>query len=223
MKDLSLTEEDYLKTIYQLASINHFKEEVGTNEIAQKINISAASVTDMLRKLSQKQYIHYIKYQGVTLTEVGKEHAVMVIRKHRLWETFLVNKLKFRWDEVHEIAEQLEHIQSVLLINRLDEFLDFPAHDPHGEPIPNEKGEFKLQNRITLQEAPVGAPLSVIGVEQDSTSFLQYLNKIKVNIGTGLRVLERIDYDSSLEVEIETQKTLMISREVSENIYVQTI
>lgn len=223
MKDLTLSEEDYLKTIYQLASINHFKEGVGTNEIAQKINISAASVTDMLRKLAQKSFIHYVKYQGVTLTEAGKEHAILVIRKHRLWETFLVNKLKFRWDEVHEIAEQLEHIQSVLLINRLDEFLDFPAYDPHGEPIPNEKGEFKPQNRITLQEAPVGAPLAVIGVEQDSSSFLQYLNKIKVNIGTGLRVLERIDYDASLEIEIETQKTLMISREVSENIYVQTI
>ncbi len=223
MKELSLTEEDYLKTIYQLAALSQFKEGVGTNEIAQKISISAASVTDMLRKLSQKEYINYVKYQGVTLTEVGKAHAVLVIRKHRLWETFLVNKLKFRWDEVHEIAEQLEHIQSALLINRLDEFLDFPAFDPHGDPIPNEQGEFKTQMRITLQEAPMRVALVVVGVEQDSANFLQYLNKIKVNIGTRLVVLEKIAYDASLEVEIENQKTLMISREVSENIYVKTI
>lgn len=220
MKDLSLSEEDYLKTIYQLSALTHFKEGVGTNEIAQKISISAASVSDMLRKLAQKGFINYVKYQGVTLTEAGKQHAVSTIRKHRLWETFLVEKLRFRWDEVHEIAEQLEHIQSPLLINRLDEFLEFPAFDPHGDPIPNEDGEFKQMSRITLQEAPIGAPLRVIGVEQDSTTFLQFLNKIKVNIDTVLRVLERIDYDASLEIEIEGQKTLMISREVSENIYV---
>jgi DtxR family Mn-dependent transcriptional regulator len=222
MKELSLTEEDYLKTIYQLWAFNHFNEGVSTNEIAQKNNISAASVTDMLRKLSQKEYINYVKYQGVTLTEAGKQHAVSIIRKHRLWETFLVHKLKFRWDEVHEIAEQLEHIQSPLLINRLDEFLDFPAFDPHGDPIPNDKGEFKHLNRITLREAPTGVALRVVGVEQDSTAFLQHLNKIKVNINTILQILERSEYDASLEIQIAEQQTLMISREVSENIYVIT-
>ncbi len=219
--ELSLTEEDYLKTIYQLAELNQFSDGVGTNDIAQKIRISAASVTDMLRKLSQKAFINYIKYQGVTLTEAGKQHAIYVIRKHRLWETFLVQKLNFRWDEVHEVAEQLEHIQSALLINRLDEFLEFPAFDPHGEPIPNEQGEFTHQKRIPLKDAPIGEHIRVIGVEQDSTSFLQFLNKIKVNINTILRILERNDYDSSLEIEIEGQKTVMISREVSENIYIK--
>jgi len=218
--ELSLTEEDYLKTIYQLSELNQFTEGIGTNDIAQKIRISAASVTDMLRKLAQKNIINYVKYQGVTLTDVGKQHAIYIIRKHRLWETFLVQKLKFRWDEVHEIAEQLEHIHSNLLINRLDEFLAYPSYDPHGDPIPNEQGEFMHQKRMLLKDAPLGEEVRVVGVEQDSTFFLQFLNKIKVNIHTILCVNEKIEYGASLEITVAGQLPVMISKDVSENIYI---
>jgi DtxR family transcriptional regulator, Mn-dependent transcriptional regulator len=219
---LSLTEEDYLKAIYHLSAPD-FAQGVSTNDIAKRIDLSAASVSDMLKKLSQKNLINYIKYQGVTLTEQGKAHAIYTIRKHRLWETFLVEKLKFSWDEVHEIAEQLEHIQSPLLVQKLDEFLNFPAYDPHGDPIPNEKGEIAPQKRIVLKDAPRFEILKVIAVEQHSQAFLKYLNKIKINIGTVLEVIERIEYDGSLEIRIDKHRELIISSEAANNIYVSKL
>lgn len=217
---LSLTEEDYLKAIYQLS--DHQRDKfISTNDIARKIDISAASVSDMLKKLSQKELINYVKYQGVQLTEEGKKMAIYIIRKHRLWETFLVEKLKFSWEEVHEIAEQLEHIHSPALISKLDAFLDFPTYDPHGDPIPNEKGEITLSKRIILKDAPLNKELKVVAVEENSTQFLKYLNKIKVNIGTVLKIIEKIEYDESFEIHLVNEnKVTMISREVSENIYV---
>jgi DtxR family Mn-dependent transcriptional regulator len=219
---LSLTEEDYLKAIYHLSETDKMQG-VSTNDIAKRIELSAASVSDMLKKLAQKEMINYVKYQGVTLTDIGRKLAVSIVRKHRLWETFLVEKLKFTWDEVHEIAEQLEHIQSTLLIKKLDEFLNYPNYDPHGDPIPNEKGEIIPQKRILLKDAPVGEPLRVVAVEEHSPAFLKYLTKIKVNIGTAVKVLEKIDYDESIEIEIDSTKIMMISREVSENIYVTKV
>ena len=219
---LSLTEEDYLKAIYYLSE-NNSEKGISTNDIAKRIEISAASVSDMIKKLSQKNLVNYVKYQGVTLTKGGKQIAVNIIRKHRLWETFLVEKLKFSWDEVHEIAEQLEHIQSSTLIERLDEFLDFPEYDPHGDPIPNEKGEIIKRKRINLKNCPLDQTLKVIAVEEGSPLFLQHLNKIKVNIGTHIKVLEKIEYDESLEIEIDQQRTIMISKDVAENIYVTKV
>lgn len=216
---LSLTEEDYLKAIYHLSD-NDFSKEISTNDIAKRIDISAASVSDMIKKLSQKNLVHYVKYQGVTLTLEGKNLATYIIRKHRLWETFLVEKLKFSWDEVHEIAEQLEHIQSLKLITRLDEFLNFPEFDPHGDPIPNEKGEITIQKRIILKNAPLNEWLCVIAVEENSPLFLKHLTKIEIHIGTNLMVVERNDYDSSIEVQISQGKRLMISKDVAENLYV---
>lgn len=220
--NLSLTEEDYLKAIYHLSEISLDKG-IATNEIARKIEISAASVSDMIKKLSQKKMIHYVKYQGVTLTEEGKKHAIYIIRKHRLWETFLVKKLKFSWDEVHEVAEQLEHIQSKLLIKRLDEFLEYPEYDPHGDPIPNEKGEIIQRKRINLESSPLRERLKVIAVEESSPLFLKHLNKIQVNIGTEIQVLEKIEYDSSLEIEIDKERVVMVSKDVAENIYVAKV
>lgn len=216
---LSLTEEDYLKAIYHLSE--HAPERgISTNEIARKIDLSAASVSDMLKKLAQKDLIHYVKYQGVTLTEMGRKQALYLVRKHRLWETFLVDKLHFSWDEVHEIAEQLEHIQSRTLIERLDAFLDYPSFDPHGDPIPNQKGEIVAQKRISLKNAPLSQPLQVIAVEESSPLFLKHLNKLSIQIGTALRVLERSEYDESLEIVLSEDKILMISKDVAENIYV---
>src|SRR6478752_3743676 len=145
---LSLTEENYLKAIYHLSEDGTI--DVSTNAISDALNTKPASVSDMLKKLSQKEVINYIKYQGVSLTPSGRKIALQIIRKHRLWEVFLVEKLKFNWDEVHEIAEQLEHIQSNLLIERLDEFLGFPPFDPHGDPIPNERGEMKAKKHTPL-------------------------------------------------------------------------
>ncbi len=216
---LSLTEEDYLKAIYYLSESNPDRG-ISTNEIAKRIDISAASVSDMLKKLNQKKLLHHIKYQGVTLTALGKEFALHLIRKHRLWETFLVQKLNFSWDEVHEIAEQLEHIQSKTLVERLDAFLGYPAFDPHGDPIPNAKGEIITQKRIHLKNAPFQKVLEVVAVEENTPQFLKYLNKINIQIGTRLKVLDCIEFDNSLEIEINQQQTLMVSREVAENIYV---
>ena len=216
---LSLTEEDYLKAIFYLSDYD-FEKGVSTNDIAKRIEISAASVSDMMKKLSQKKMINYVKYKGVTLTEEGKQYAIDIIRKHRLWETFLVEKLKFSWDEVHEIAEQLEHIQSIKLTNRLDEFLDFPAFDPHGDPIPNEKGEITRQKRMSLKISPLHTVLKVVAVHESTPLFLKYLNKIQVNIGTQIKVIDKIAFDESLEIEIDAQKILMVSKEVAENIFV---
>ncbi|NJL13899.1 MAG: metal-dependent transcriptional regulator [Microscillaceae bacterium] len=216
---LSLTEEDYLKAIYHLSELAP-ERGISTNEIARKIDLSAASVSDMLKKLAQKDLIHYVKYQGVTLTEMGRQQALYLVRKHRLWETFLVDKLHFSWDEVHEIAEQLEHIQSRTLIERLDAFLDYPSFDPHGDPIPNQKGEIIAQNRISLKNAPLSQPLQVIAVEETSPLFLKHLNKLRIQIGTALRVLDRSAYDESLEIVLSEDKVLMISKDVAENIYV---
>jgi DtxR family transcriptional regulator, Mn-dependent transcriptional regulator len=215
---LTLTEENYLKAIYHLSQDG--KLEVTTNSISEALQTKPASVSDMLRKLSQKEVIHYIKYQGVSLTGKGKREALQIVRKHRLWEVFLVNKLKFNWDEVHEIAEQLEHIQSKLLIKRLDEFLGFPHHDPHGDPIPNEEGEMQSKKQFSLSELPMGAQGIVMGVKETSPLFLQYLDKVNIYIGAKLKIVDKIEFDSSLEIQIDGKKTLIISSEVGKNILV---
>lgn len=217
--NLSLTEEDYLKTIYHLSE-NIDNEGISTNDIAKRIDISAASVSDMIKKLSQKKLINYVKYQGVNLTELGKLTAVKIIRKHRLWETFLVEKLRFTWDEVHIVAEQLEHIDSDLLIQRLDEFLEYPQIDPHGDAIPNENGEFIIIKRILLKVAPIHENLKVVAVEENSPIFLKYLNKLQINLGTNIKIIDKIDYDDSLEIQINQSKVMMITKEVAENLYI---
>ena len=162
----SYTEENYLKVIYHLSEISH---PVQTNAIADRIQTKAASVTDMIKKLSEKELVHYVKYQGVTLTEKGKLTAINIVRKHRLWEVFLVDKLNFKWDEVHEVAEELEHIQSNLLIERLDEFLDFPKVDPHGDPIPDKNGNFAEMTFTKLSKLKNGDKGNITGVSEHSS------------------------------------------------------
>lgn len=220
MIKLSLNEEDYLKTIYQI-SVKQGGSEVSTNDIAKRISLSAASVSDMLKKLAQKELIHYVKYQGVSLTPEGRNIAIDLVRKHRLWETFLVEKLGFSWEEVHEIAEQLEHIQSDKLIERLDEFLGFPAFDPHGDVIPNSKGEFTERRKKNLSQISENQVVKVVAVEENSAIFLKHLNKIDIQIGTVLKVIEKADYDKSIEIEMQaTGKRQNISKEIAENLYV---
>ena len=217
---LTLVEENYLKAIYHLSGGGI--DSVSTNALAENMNNKAASVTDMLKKLAEKKMIEYEKYRGVNISRKGKREALKVIRKHRLWETFLVDKLDFNWDEVHEVAEQLEHIKSTLLIEKLEEFLGFPAIDPHGHPIPDKDGNLHEIIRIQLSEAPEGKICKVLSVKHGSPSFLKYLSKIGVSIGATVKILEKVDFDQSMEVLIGGETKAFISREASENILVKS-
>lgn len=214
----SFTEENYLKAIFKHSQ----KEdgEVSTNSIAEELNTKAASVTDMLRKLSDKGLVNYEKYKGVTLTKAGRSIAVSTIRKHRLWEVFLCDKLNFNWDEVHEVAEQLEHIHSDLLIDRLDDFLDNPKTDPHGDVIPNKKGEFPAEEQLSVSDAKVGVKYTISGVSAEDTNFLKYLDKLDIKLGLAFEIEERFDFDESLQVKIDEKRSIQISKEVAQNLFV---
>jgi DtxR family transcriptional regulator, Mn-dependent transcriptional regulator len=214
---LSFTEENYLKAIYHLSDGG--LKSVLTNEIADTMETKPASVTDMVKRLATKSMITYERYYGVNVTKAGKTEALSIIRKHRLWETFLVEKLGFSWDEVHDVAEQLEHIQSPLLIEKLDEFLGFPSADPHGHPIPDKHGKFHVSRQIPLAES-TGKKAIARAVKNSSPAFLQYLSKIGIYIGATLQVLEKIEFDNSLEVQIDGKKKIYISKEASENILI---
>jgi DtxR family Mn-dependent transcriptional regulator len=214
---LSFTEENYLKAIYHLADGG--AKAVLTNEIADSMNTKAASVTDMIKKLSNKNFISYEKYYGVKITKQGKIEALTIIRKHRLWETFLVQKLQFNWDEVHEIAEQLEHIQSPLLIEKLDEFLNFPKSDPHGEPIPDRHGKVQLQAQGCLHDQAVGYKGNIVAVKDSDSNLLKYLNKIGATPGTKIELVGKEEYDESIEISV-VDKNFTISKSVAQNILV---
>jgi DtxR family Mn-dependent transcriptional regulator len=194
---------------------------VNTNAIAAMLDTKASSVTDMLKKLSEKEWIHYQKYQGVSLTDKGKFNAKIIVRKHRLWEVFLVEKLGFAWDEVHEVAEELEHIQSEKLINQLDQFLNFPSFDPHGDPIPNAKGEIIKIEKQLVSEIEVGKTITCVGVKDTSVDFLQYLNKQNISLGTKMKVLEKEPFDGTLKIEINNS-VLVISDKIANNLYVKS-
>ncbi|MCJ8166206.1 metal-dependent transcriptional regulator [Pontibacter sp. E15-1] len=213
----SFTEENYIKNIFKLSE--NGTQEVNTNAIAEALDTKAASVTDMLRKLSAKELVNYVKYRGVSLTDEGKRVALQVIRKHRLWEVFLVEKLKFSWDEVHDVAEELEHVGSSLLTKRLDEFLGHPQFDPHGDPIPTENGELHLKKQRLLAELEVNDGGVVVGVNDSQPLFLQYLDKMGISLGSRIMVLDRFGYDNSLEISLEDDKRLVVSSEVSKNIF----
>lgn len=215
---LSFTEENYLKAIYRLSDGG--SKAVMTNEIAESMNTRAASVTDMVKKLSGKNMISYEKYYGVKITRQGKNAALMVVRKHRLWETFLVEKLNFTWDEVHEVAEQLEHIQSVLLIEKLDSFLGHPTVDPHGHPIPDKHGRIQEIKYLSLCELDVRKKTYIRSVRNASPSFLQYLSKIGVYIGAAVCILEKVEFDGSLELQIDGRKRVFVSKEAAQNLLV---
>ncbi len=214
----SFTEENYLKAIYKLQEKT--EAEVSTNDIASVVQTKAASVTDMLKKLAEKKMILYKKYQGVSLTPLGTKVALAIVRKHRLWESFLVEKLKFKWDEVHDIAEQLEHIESEELIDRLNEFLDFPQYDPHGDPIPTKNGIFNGRKMNVLYEMPVGYIGNISGVSEHSTLFLRHLEKIGIALGVKVRVEDKNEYDNSFWISIENNEPLFISKEVAQNLLV---
>jgi len=216
---ITLAEENYLKAILVI-SLNT-NEKASTNAIADEISTSAASVSDMLKKLQEKELIKYEKYKGVELSEQGNKLATSIIRKHRLWETFLVNKLDFNWGEVHDVAEQLEHIKSVELVDRLDSFLGFPKFDPHGEPIPTKDGDIPTTNTIPLNELQARTKGKVMGVTLDEKSFLDYLTKLNISIGTKIELLEKISFDQSLSINIENTNQ-HISNDVAKHLLIKT-
>ncbi|MCL9809631.1 metal-dependent transcriptional regulator [Flavobacterium luminosum] len=211
------SEENYLKVIYHLSSAS--PKGVNTNAIAAMMDTKASSVTDMIKKLAEKEMVLYQKYQGVSLTEQGLLAAKMIVRKHRLWEVFLVEKLDFSWDEVHDVAEELEHIKSEKLINKLDAFLNFPSEDPHGDPIPNQYGEIQKTDKQLLSEATVGKNYICVGVKDSSSAFLQYLNKQKIALGTPMKILEKETFDQTLLVEIEGEDKVL-SHKIASNLYI---
>ncbi len=214
----SFTEENYLKIIYHLSQNND--EAVQTNAIAERMQTKAASVSDMIKKLAEKQLINYKKYQGVKLTITGKLAAINIIRKHRLWEVFLVEKLNFKWDEVHDIAEDLEHIRSADLIERLDEFLSFPKSDPHGDPIPDKEGNFDSIPFRKLNKLKIGDEGLIMGVSEHSPPFLRHLEKLGLTLGRKVRITEIIDFDGSVELTVD-QKKIIVSREVAKHILIR--
>jgi DtxR family Mn-dependent transcriptional regulator len=212
----TLSEENYLKIIYNLDRQGIKK--IRPTSIAEALNNNPPSVIDMLKKLGDKKLLVYEKAKGVKLTPNGKTVAVSVIRRHRLWEVFLLEKLAYGWDQVHEIAEQLEHVQSPDLADRLDKFLGSPLYDPHGDPIPTAKGEIASMDRIMLEEANTGKTYKVVGVKDTSLEFLQYLKKLDIGIGTKITVLEKISFDHSIVIQIGKNSQTTVSKAFSQNL-----
>jgi len=215
---MTISEENYIKVIYHLSLV--LPKGVTTNAIAEKLETKASSVTDMLKKLAEKKWVFYQKYQGVSLTENGNLIAKMIVRKHRLWEVFLVEKLDFSWDEVHDIAEQLEHIKSEKLINKLDNFLGNPTEDPHGDPIPDADGKIvKIEKRL-LAELDKNQTGICVGVKDTSSDFLKYLDKHEIALGSQIEIIEKENFDNSLKIKIGN-KEVTISNKIASNLYIQ--
>lgn len=218
MIKLTHAEENYLKAIYQLSDAG--KKGVSTNDISGEMNTKPASVSDMLRKLGEKEVIEYRKYYGVHITEEGKILALRTIRKQRLWEVFLVDKLRFSWDEVADVANELVHVQSPILIQRLDEYLGFPKFDPHGDPIPDEYGDVRSRPRLPLTEIELNGTGQIVAVNDKSAAFLRYLDKVGAYIGARIKVLEKVEFDGSIEILVDNKKTIFMSKDVAGNILV---
>ncbi len=210
------TEENYIKAIYHL---QHASNKVSTTSLSEEMNTKPASVTDMLKKLRAKRILHYQRYKGFNLTETGNRKALSIIRKHRLWEYFLVNKLSFEWDEVHQVAEELEHITSNKLVTRLDNFLGNPSFDPHGDPIPDQNGRIKNIKQTNLTIIPLKKTATVSSVKNQSDEMLDMLKHYQIGIGTKLKVIRRFEFDGSVEIKIDRQPVTVISKQVAQNVF----
>jgi DtxR family Mn-dependent transcriptional regulator len=217
---LSQAEENYVKAIYSLELSN--SNNVSTTLIAKMLKTKASSVTDMLKKLADKELVNYEKYKGVSLAINGKRSAVKIVRKHRLWEVFLVNKLNYSWDKVHELAEQLEHIKSDSLIDRLDAFLEFPTHDPHGDPIPDKSGKIEHHKNVMLSSVDIHKSCVVIGVKDSSSAFLKFLDNSKIKLGGTLKIISKEEFDNSMIIE-NNNTSISISHQISKNLFVKII
>lgn len=217
MLNYSTSEENYIKAIFHLQRQDGT---VTTNELANELKTKPASVTDMMKKLKVKKLLHYQPYQGFRLSSEGSKVALGIIRRHRLWEYFLAEKLKFSWDEVHEVAEDLEHVSNKKLIDKLDEYLGFPRVDPHGDPIPDANGRIEASKKISLTELPVNIPATVTSVSDQSSEILELLQHKKISIGTKLEMKRKFEFDNSMEIRIGRNPAFTISKELAENIFV---
>ena len=214
----SASKENYLKAIF------HLQQEqlsVSTNALAQALHTKAASVTDMLKKLKAQKLLHYEKYKGVKLTIEGRKIAILIIRKHRLWEYFLVHKLGFGWEEVHEMAEELEHVTSKKLIDRLEEFLGFPETDPHGDPIPDLQGRMAVSKQVNLADMPVNTVCIVSNIGDQTSEIMELLNHKNIRIGTKMEVKKKFSFDHSLEIKLRNQPAFTISEHLAKNLFVK--
>jgi DtxR family Mn-dependent transcriptional regulator len=214
----TLAEENYLKALVKL-TLEKGSELVGTNELAMHLSVKPATVSEMLKKLKDKSLIEYEKYSKIALTKKGKKLGIDVLRKNRLWETFLYEKLEFTWDEVEEVAEHLEHISSPKLIEKLDKFLDFPSFDPHGNPIPNNKGELLVQFKKTLAEVEVGHSCKMIAIKESSNSFLQYVMNVGLVLNNKINVIRKQEFDLLIDIEVNGNIST-VSQKFAENIFV---
>ena len=217
--NFTATEENYIKNIYHLQQARGYAT---TNELAAAIKAKPASITDMLKKLKAKKLINYEPYKEFNLSYQGRKVALGIIRKHRLWEFFLVEKLQFGWDEVHEVAEELEHITSKLLIDKLDAFLDYPRFDPHGDPIPDSNGKMSLQQQVNLLSIDFNIQAEVTSVGNQSTELLELLKHKNIHIGTVLEVKKKFGFDNSLELKIKNQPSVTISEQLARSLFVRT-
>jgi DtxR family transcriptional regulator, Mn-dependent transcriptional regulator len=215
----TFSEENYLKAIFRLSQMAEVKK-ISTGAIAEALGNNPASVVDMIRKLTEKQLIEYDKKRGVKLTQQGQKDAIQIVRKHRLWEVFLLEKLGYRWDEIHDIAEELEHIKSPDLADRLDQFLGFPEYDPHGDPIPKANGKMAKSFSASLADGKVGGTYRVAAVRDTSSAFLQYLQKLNIRIGTQIKLIEQIAFDQSLVISIDNGEPATVSSKFGENILI---
>lgn len=218
--NFTIAEENYIKAIYHLQQVDG---NVTTNELATELSTTAASVTDMLKKLKTKKLVNYEKYQGFRLSAEGKKVALTIIRKHRLWEYFLVEKLQFGWDEVHEVAEELEHITSKKLIDKLDAFLSYPKFDPHGDPIPDSSGKMIVQKQVNLIDLPVNEAAEIISVGSQSTELLELLKHKNLGIGTAIEVKKKFAFDHSIEIKIKGQAPFIISQQLAQALFVKPV
>ncbi|MFN5641912.1 MAG: metal-dependent transcriptional regulator [Sphingobacteriales bacterium] len=212
------TEENYIKAIYHLQGAD---DVVTTNALSAELKTRPASVTDMLKKLKAKKLLSYEKYQGFRLSQDGKKVALGIIRRHRLWEYFLSEKLKFNWDEVHEVAEQLEHVTSVKLIDKLDEYLDYPRFDPHGDPIPDRNGKIATHDRICITAIPLNHQMEVCHVGNQTPELLDILKHNKIGIGTILEVKKKFPFDNSIEIKSGNKAALILSEAVAKHIWLK--
>ena len=217
---ITRSEENYLKTIFSV--FMQTQNNVSTNDIANLLDTSPASVTEMIKKLQDKNLVIYEKYNGVRLSNEGETKAIAIIRKHRLWETFLVRKLDFSWSEVHDVAEQLEHIKSEKLIDKLDQLLNYPKFDPHGDPIPNPAGFIKITPKLKLSDLGIGETGKFVGVKDSSSAFLKYLDKRKISLGCNIKVLHQEEFDQSLHIGLD-DTNLTISVKSASNLYITKI
>lgn len=217
---LTQAEENYIKAIFHIQGDNG--DPVSTKSISETQQVNAASVTDMFKRLGEQKIVVYEKSKGVRLTEKGRKNALRIIRKHRLWETFLVEKLKFSWDEVHEVAEQLEHVHSDLLIEKLDKLLNYPKFDPHGDPIPDANGKMTDSKSIVLTQGKLGQTYKIFTVNDDSPAFLKYLNKIGLSLGDSIKVKEIEEFDGSMVIQLSDKSEIVISNQAALQLFVKT-